>query len=209
MSVFWLTIGLLCLGFALLIHEYAHAQMSYQLGDPTAKYEGRLSLNPKVHFEPIGAISLVASYLLSGGILIMGWAKPVPLNSDNFKNRSLDMAIVALAGPFINFFVAFCCSMLFLLQIFSGTFIQEMLFLMLKANVGFGLFNLIPWPPLDGWKIFAAMLPEAANEHMRRLEARLGVWSLVVLLLALGAGGSKLLIILNKWCLGFLTGGSF
>jgi Zn-dependent protease len=107
----WLLIGLGCLTFALLIHEFAHAWMAYQLGDPTAKYANRLTLNPVVHFEPIGFICLAASYISSGGSLIMGWAKPVPVNHDNFKNRSLDMALVAGAGPFVNFLVAFACSM--------------------------------------------------------------------------------------------------
>lgn len=204
----YLVIGLLCLSFALLIHEFAHAWMAYQLGDPTAKYEGRLTLNPVVHFEPIGAICLAVTYLATSGLVIMGWAKPVPMNSENFKNRSMDTALVAAAGPFINFAVAVLCSMLYLLGLFNGTPIQIVLGLMITANVGFGLFNLFPWPPLDGWKILGAVMPEAITSQMRALEAKLGIWSLVVLLLLLSLGGKELLIWANGIVRGFLMGGA-
>ena len=207
MSPIFLVIGLFCLAFALLIHEFAHAWMAYQLGDPTAKYEGRLTLNPKVHFEPIGAICLAVTYLAFNGALIMGWAKPVPMNSDNFKNRSLDTALVAAAGPFINFAVAVIFSMVYLLKIFEGNHLQTVIGLMITANVGFGLFNLFPWPPLDGWKILGAVMPEAVTSQMRALENRLGIWSLVVLLVILALGGKKLLIWANTLVLGFLMGG--
>lgn len=182
--------------------------MSYQLGDPTAKYEGRLTLNPKVHFEPVGAICLAATYLMSGGSVIMGWAKPVPMNSDNFKNRSMDSALVAAAGPFVNFAVAVFCSMFYLLGLFQGTPLQTVLGLMITANVGFGLFNLFPWPPLDGWKMIGAVMPEAITSQMRALENKLGIWSLVVLLIILALGGKELLIWANAIVRGFLMGGA-
>lgn len=201
-----IVVGLLCLGFALLIHEFAHAWMAYQLGDPTAKYEGRLSLSPVVHFEPIGALCLCVTYLSTGGALIMGWAKPVPVNPDNFKSRSLDMALVAGAGPFINFLVAVGCSMVYLVGLAAGTPVQDVLGLMIRANVGFGLFNLIPWPPLDGWKITGALLPEAITSQMRALEAKMGIWSLVGLLLIMALGGKELLWMANSFVLGFLLG---
>ncbi len=201
-----IAIGLLCLAFALLIHEFAHAWMAYQLGDPTAKYDGRLTLNPLVHFEPMGAIALTLTYIMSKGTLIMGWAKPVPINSDNFKSRSLDTALVAAAGPFINFAFAIPCSMLYLTGVFGGTPLEVVLVRMVMANVGFGLFNLIPWPPLDGWKILGAALPEAMTEQMRRMEARMGIWSLVGLLVLMWLGGQKLLYVANQTVLGFLLG---
>jgi Zn-dependent protease len=202
-----LLIGLLCLAFALLIHEFAHAWMSYQLGDPTAKYEGRLTLNPVVHFEIIGALCLTVTYVSSGGSLIMGWAKPVPVNADNFKSRSLDMGLVAAAGPFVNFLVAVLCSMVYLLGVTAGTPVHDILAILIRANVGFGLFNLIPWPPLDGWKMLGAILPEAITAQMRALEAKMGIWSLVVLMLILALGGKHLLIVANTFVLKFLLGG--
>jgi Zn-dependent protease len=201
-----LVIGLLCLAFALLIHEFAHAWMAYQLGDPTAKYEGRLTLNPIVHFETVGAICLAVTYITMHGRLIMGWAKPVPVNSDNFKSRSLDTALVALAGPFVNFLVAIPCSVLYLARVFAGTPLELVLAKMVMANVGFGLFNLIPWPPLDGWKILGAVLPEAVTEQMRSLEARMGIWSLLGLLLLMALGGKTLLLAANTYVLSFLLG---
>lgn len=201
-----LVIGLTCLGFALLIHEFAHAWMAYQLGDPTAKYEGRLTLNPVVHFEPLGAICLVVTYVMSQGTLIMGWAKPVPINSAQFKSPSLDTALVAGAGPFINFLVAVLCAMVYLLGLFQGTLVHTVLGLMIAANVGFGLFNLFPWPPLDGWKLLGAVLPESLTERMRGLESRLGIWSLVVLMLILSLGGKDLLAWANRFVLSFLMG---
>lgn len=201
-----IVVGLLCLAFALLIHEFAHAWMAYQLGDPTAKYEGRLTLNPLVHFEPIGAICLVLTYVSFHGQLIMGWAKPVPINPDNFKNHSLDTALVAGAGPFINFLVAVGCSMVYLVGLAAGTPVQILLAKLIMCNVGFGLFNLIPWPPLDGWKILGALLPEAAASQMRALEAKMGIWSLVGLLLILALGGKSLLMWANTFVLGFLLG---
>ena len=205
----WLLIGLGCLTFALLIHEFAHAWMAYQLGDPTAKYGNRLSLNPVVHFEPVGFFILAATYISSGGALIMGWAKPVPVDPGNFKNRSLDMALVAAAGPFINFLVAFLCSMIYLVGAFRSVPPAEMFLVkMIGANVGFALFNLIPWPPLDGWKMVGAVLPHSVTEQMRTLELKMGIWSLVVLLVILYLGGGDILRTVNGTVMGFLTGGA-
>lgn len=201
-----MVIGLLCLAFALLIHEFAHAWMAYQLGDPTAKYEGRLTLNPVVHFEPVGAICLVATYILTQGRLIMGWARPVPVNVDNFKSRSLDSALVALAGPFINFMVAIPCSMLVLSDLVGGTILEVILARMVMANVGFGLFNLIPWPPLDGWKILGAVMPDGVTDQMRALELKMGTWTLIGLLLIMALGGKKILLMANTYILTFLLG---
>lgn len=182
MTVSHLLIGVLCIAFALLIHEFAHAWMSYQLGDPTAKYEGRLTLNPLVHFEPVGFICLVATFYLSHGSLVMGWAKPVPINSDNFKNYSLDTCLVAAAGPFVNLFASFFCSLFILTGLVANTIVSPVFYYLVLANVCFALFNLIPWPPLDGWKILGAMGGSGLARKMERLEHRLGIYSLLILL---------------------------
>ena len=207
MSPSSIVIGILSIGFALLIHEFAHAWMSYQLGDPTAKYEGRLTLNPAVHFDPAGAICLALSFVMSGGQAIMGWAKPVPIDSANFKNRNLDRALVAAAGPLINFLFSFGCSMLILTGLLVGTPLFPIFRMLIVANVGFGIFNLIPWPPLDGWKIAGAVLGESINEQMERLESKLGIWSLVGLLVIVGLFGPSVLYPINRAVLAIFLGG--
>ncbi len=203
-----MVIGVFSIAFALLIHEFAHAWMSYQLGDPTAKYEGRLTLNPLVHFEPVGFICLVATYITSGGTAIMGWAKPVPIDSDNFKNQNLDIALVAAAGPFINLFTAFLLSLLVLTGLVLNTPVFPLIRTLIVANVGFAIFNLIPWPPLDGWKITGAVVGTTLGRKMRDLEAKLGMWSLVGLLVILTLFGKSILYPINHAVLSIFLGGS-
>ena len=203
-----IVIGLCSIMFALLIHEYAHAFMSYQLGDPTAKYEGRLSFNPVVHFEPVGAICLVVSYVTSGGMAIMGCDKAVPIDADNFKNRSLDTALVAAAGPFVNFFVAALCSILVVTGLaVPGNPLFLVVRALLVANVGFGIFNLIPWQPLDGWKILGAFGGETLSRKMEMLEQKLGMFSLVGLLIIVAFFGPLFLYPANRWVLSIFLGG--
>lgn len=201
-----IVIGLASIAFALLIHEFAHAYMAYQLGDPTAKYEGRLTLNPVVHFEPIGFICLALTYITTGGKAIMGWAKPVPVNSENFKQRSLDSALVAAAGPFINLFVAFLLSLLIITGVALNTPLFPVVTVLIRANVGFAVFNLLPWPPLDGWKIFGALGGPSVYDKMQEFEAKLGIWSLVVLLVVVGLFGHYFLYPLNAAVLSLFLG---
>lgn len=201
-----LVIGVLSIGFALLIHECAHAWMSYQLGDPTAKYEGRLTLNPVVHFDPIGAICLIGSFLISGGMMIMGWAKPVPIDADNFKNRALDTALVAAAGPFVNLFFAFLCSLFVLTGIVANSILFDVFRYLIVANVGFALFNLLPWPPLDGWKILGVAVGRSLANKMERLEDKMGIWSLLGLLGLIYFLGPYTLFPLNRFVLSIFLG---
>lgn len=208
MTAAGIVLGVVSIMFALLIHEVAHAAMSYQLGDPTAKYKGRLTLNPIAHFEPIGAICLVATYISTSGGAIMGWAKPVPIDPDNFKNRSLDTALVAAAGPFVNLFFAFLCSMLVLTGLVVQTPFFPLVRTLIVANVGFALFNLIPWPPLDGWKILGSVAGSTVSRQMERLEQKLGLWSLVVLLVIVGLFGQYFLFPANRFVLSIFLGGN-
>lgn len=207
MTAAGIVVGILSILVALIIHEFAHAYMSYQLGDPTAKYEGRLTLNPIVHFDLVGAICLVASYLTTGGAAIMGWAKAVPVNADNFKNRRFDLALVALAGPFINFMLACFCALFILTGVVVGTPVFPIFRTLVIANVGFGLFNLIPWPPLDGWKMLSALLGEQIASKMDDLEQKMGMWSLVGLLIIVGLFGNLFLVPANRAVLGLFLGG--
>ena len=146
---------------ALTFHEWAHGYMAYKLGDGTAKADGRLSLNPLDHLDPIGSLLL----LLVG----FGWAKPVPVNTRCFKKPRRDFALTSFAGPFANFVVAFISVMLYVLSanIFAATefwgITAEVILMVFEFsafyNIGLGLFNLIPLPPLDGSNILICLLP--------------------------------------------------
>ncbi|QUH18797.1 site-2 protease family protein [Alkaliphilus sp. B6464] len=144
---------------AISMHEFAHGYVSYRLGDPTPKHMGRLSINPLAHLDPVGTICLL--------IFHFGWAKPVGVNPYYYKDRKKGMVMVALAGPIMNFFIAFISifTMGLILKVtegYAGTFIRytfNFLNYLFIINIGLGAFNLIPVPPLDGSKVLGAVLP--------------------------------------------------
>jgi len=150
---------------SLTFHEFAHAWMAYKLGDRTAKYEGRLSLNPLVHIDPIGFLMV----LLVG----FGWAKPVPVNPFYFKNPPLNTAMVALAGPLSNIILAS-------LGVFAQNFVNPIgLDTFVWINIYLAVFNLIPLPPLDGWRILQGIFPNLYQNY--DLESKLS-WVLLILI---------------------------
>ena len=143
---------------ALSLHEMAHGWASYMLGDPTPKAQGRLSVNPLNHLDLTGTLLL----LVAG----FGWAKPVQVDSRYYENPKQDMVKVALAGPIMNFFVAFvalfCIGLMEELEVPYNTlssYVSTLLFYIAMIDIGLGLFNLIPIPPLDGSKVLFAILP--------------------------------------------------
>lgn len=187
---------------AFVIHEFAHAQTAYALGDPTSKYEGRLTLNPLVHLDPIGSICMLSSMLVTQGGLVLGWAKPVMFQRDNFKSPYVDAAIVALAGPLANLALAMAVAILYRLQLPVGI----VGLMIIKANIGFGLFNSFPLPPLDGWKILQAFVPRSLAHSMHRFEERLGIYAPALLLVASFIFIAPLLRLIYPWLVGMLLG---
>ncbi len=147
--------------FSAVIHEYSHGWMAYSLGDSTAKDAGRLTLNPLAHVDPIGTVILPLFLLLTSGAFL-GWAKPVPYNPYNLKDKKYGSLKVALAGPVSNLILAiiFGLAARFLFSASIPTAFIQALALITYVNIFLGLFNLLPVPPLDGSKIVADLFPD-------------------------------------------------
>ncbi len=157
--------------FALSVHEYSHGMVAYRLGDPTAKYAGRLTLNPLSHLDPMGTIMIF--------LVGFGWAKPVPVDPSYFANPKRDMLWVALAGPAANMVLALLSGLVirfisvnpepFLANSFGPSFIT-MMYRSLHINLMLAVFNLLPIPPLDGSKILYGVLPPEYEHIAYNLE---------------------------------------
>jgi Zn-dependent protease len=147
--------GLPGLLLALVLHEYAHARVAVAMGDFTPKLTGRLTLNPLSHIDPIGFIMLMVAHF--------GWAKPVMVNPRNFKDMKQGNILVALAGPAANFLVAFIAlaamMVMYKMGIRMTLGVKTVFSMIVLYNINFGIFNLIPLPPLDGSKILLEFLP--------------------------------------------------
>ena len=169
--------------FAIILHEIAHGLVSTWLGDPTPKRQGRLSLNPLKHLDPIGTLCLIFFHV--------GWAKPVVVNPDYYKNKKRGMALVALAGPLMNFLLAIFSIIIMAIFVkvnaYSNVLIIIYNFLLYFSviNLGLGLFNLIPIPPLDGSRILGAFLKDDTYEQYMKYE-RYG-FIIIAILLALSS----------------------
>jgi len=152
-----------------IIHEYAHAWAADQLGDPTARYAGRLSLNPLVHIDPWGTIFMpLALFLLTSGSFIFAYAKPVPYNPYNLKNQKRDPGLVGVAGPTANLTIALIFGLM--VRFMPSNSFTFFLAIITYANILLAVFNLIPIPPLDGSKILFAILPDSAWQIKQNLE---------------------------------------
>ena len=144
---------------SITLHECAHGYTAYFLGDPTAKNSGRLTLNPIKHIDPVGLLMLI--------LLKIGYAKPVPVNPYYFKDRKKGMRLVGLAGPLTNLLLAILAGNMVKILVNTGIYsydvkyyIAMFLLLFTQLNIGYAVFNLLPFPPLDGSKIFVSFLPD-------------------------------------------------
>lgn len=172
-------ISIVVLVFSVIIHEVAHGYMAEWLGDPTARYAGRLTLNPVPHIDLYGSIILPALLIFVHSPVLLGWAKPVPYNPHNIRNKYGD-ALVAAAGPGANFLLAFIFGALMQAGIGSGdAAVTQLLFTIVLTNTLLGLFNLIPIPPLDGSKVITAFLPHGVRYQYDRVVRQLEINPLV------------------------------
>ncbi|MDD5290644.1 MAG: site-2 protease family protein [Patescibacteria group bacterium] len=143
-----------------VIHEYMHGWMADHLGDPTAKYEGRLTLNPAAHIDLWGSIIMPALiYFATGGGLIFGYAKPVPFNPYNLRDQKYGPAKVAAAGPLANFIVALFFGLILRFYQMDNLSLTSLLAIIVQINLVLMIFNLVPIPPLDGSKVILPFLP--------------------------------------------------
>ncbi len=145
--------------FSAIAHEYMHAWVAFRLGDSTAKDAGRLTLNPLAHLEWFGSFFLPLLMVISGMPFVFGWAKPVPYNPYNLKDRRYGDAKVGAAGPLTNFVIALFFGLFLRFFPFLNLNFSALIAIIVYINLILGVFNLIPIPPLDGSKILAVFLP--------------------------------------------------
>jgi len=160
---------------AISVHEFMHAWTANYLGDPTAKYARRVTLNPLAHLDPIGTLMIF--------LVGFGWGKPVPINPNNFQNPRLGSALTSLAGPMSNLLLAIALALLLKIPMVSGTLFAQFLMITIQLNLVLMLFNLIPIPPLDGSKVLALFFPEIENPKFQ-------IYGIFILLALLFFGGS-------------------
>lgn len=170
---------------AIVLHELGHGLVSYMLGDPTPKNEGRLTLNPLKHLDPIGTLCLILCHF--------GWAKPVSVDPTYYKKPKLGMTLVGLAGPMMNFLVAILSFVFIGILMYIRIYVVDNTFIYILynffsylsiINIGLGVFNLIPIPPLDGSKVIGIILPNKAYEEYMGYQ-KYGMYFMIFLMILL------------------------
>lgn len=214
MEIIGSLISFVLLLISVSVHEFAHGWTAYKLGDNTAKYAGRLTLNPLAHIDPIGTILLPLMVLITtSGRFIFGAAKPVPINYSALKNPKRDILWIGLSGPLANFALAASLSIVlrllpinypeyattyttFMHPSANLTILKAILISLIWLNVLLGVFNLIPIPPLDGSRVIMGLLPPRIASSYAKIEP----YGLVIVILLIALRGFDLIIspIVNK-----------
>lgn len=193
---------MLVVGFP--VHEFSHAFAAYRLGDSTARWQGRLTLDPRVHFDQVGGLMLVITALLPGNFFF-GYAKPTPVNPMNLQGGRRGEALVAAAGPLSNLVMAAVVAIPLRFVFASDALLVEAIrawpvaivinvaFYFVLINVFLCIFNLLPVPPLDGWKVLGGLVPPHVSWQMRRLEQQYAMIIPIILLGVIFLFGGKII----------------
>ena len=164
--------SIVAIAVAISVHEFGHAYSAHLLGDDTAKMYGRMTLNPAKHLDAMGLIAML--------IVHIGWAKPVPVNPNNFKNYKVGNIIVSLAGVTANIITAIIC--ILINKEINMDAINLIAYYVMIYNVGFAAFNLLPIPPLDGWGVISSFIPYKYNEISYKYESMSSIIFLVLII---------------------------
>ena len=164
--------SIVAIAVAISVHEFGHAYSAHLLGDDTAKMYGRMTLNPAKHLDAMGLIAML--------IVHIGWAKPVPVNPNNFKNYKVGNIIVSLAGVTANIITAIIC--ILINKYVNMDAINLIAYYVMIYNVGFAAFNLLPIPPLDGWSVISSFIPYKYNEIVYKYESMSSIIFLVLII---------------------------
>ncbi|MBT9166168.1 MAG: putative zinc metalloprotease Rip2 [Chloroflexi bacterium] len=186
--------------FSIVIHEVAHGAMAYYLGDPTAKYAGRLTLNPIRHLDPIGSILVPLFLVIIGSPFLFGWAKPVPFNPYYLRDRRYGSLKVAIAGPASNLLIALVFGLL--IRSFPDLAGLPGVIYIVLINILLAAFNLMPIPPLDGSHILFTFLPSS----MQRFRIIFSQYGFLVIVVFIFVGGFRLIFPLVLQIFSLITG---
>ena len=189
----------LILIYSVILHEISHGWVADYLGDPTARLKGRLTLDPRPHIDPIMTIALPAMLVLIGSPVIFGAAKPVPIDPFNFRDTKKDIALTSFAGPLTNILIALFFGILLRFGLdFYGLFSWSA-----EINVFLAVFNLLPFPPLDGFKVVGGILPDEYARVWFSLE-RMGLSFIIILLFFFGPIVNGVILPISQTILHFI-----
>lgn len=207
MDLFITIFSLIILLFSVIIHELSHGYVAYSLGDPTAKYEGRLTLNPLKHLDLFGSIILPLLLFIAGSPFLFGWAKPVPINPYNFTDKKYGEIKVSAAGPASNLALAIVFGLILRFIpsqiLFANQGVTIALSYIVAINIWLCIFNLIPIPPLDGSWILFSFLP-AGMQNVKNFLRQYGIVILVLLILFGGTAWSVIISVLFQLITGHM-----